>query len=590
MIRLPRLVALAGLLVAAPASATDAFDPQTPEATFSGSDPALSDAQGLPMWDRIERLVDPDSLFRQEDFPPGNAWNDESELAPHAETLFGDPTPSSSRALLHFAPGWLAPTQPTPVLLVPGAGTNASGVLAVLARQLAAGGHAVFALSFAHPHGDNFQQAEQLANAIARIRELSGAARVDLVSHSKGGLAAAIYASHTDGQAWGTSERAQAYAERGTPYRGDVRRFVAVAAPFGGLDTPFRWTAPGLAAIDADPIAPVPWHTWYPMTTGNLLVTQDLRDRDLGPEVLDAWPGQAQLLADWSNEHALPGSRIELGTYAAQPDWLTTYEGGFGLWSSGDGLAVVRDEAGSLVDALDAGLDPGIELAVLAGTFPFVALDRPAIVVDPFGGDFSSFGGQDDAFYLDFFESVLASDFPDLTLDGDDLQGLRDGWLAPAEISGLGDGVIFDGSATATGPLLSRGATLIETHRVELSHLDLLFASRELGEALVARGEADPGNEAYLRALGRRWIEADSVGWILEILDDPAGDDDDSAPSDDDDSSSPGGDDDSAPTDDDDSAPLNDTPFLTDCACSQGPPRSGLLALLLVPLLRRRRC
>ncbi len=597
MTRCARLAALAILLGAAPAGATDAFDPQSPEATFSGSDAALSDAQGLPMWDRIERLVDPDALFRQEDFPPGNSWDDDSELAPHAETLFGDPTPSSSRALLHFAPGWLAPTQPTPVLLVPGAGTNASGVLAVLARQLAAAGHAVFALSFAHPHGDNFQQAEQVANAIARIRELSGAAQVDLVSHSKGGLAAAIYASHTDGQSWGPQERAQAYAERGTPYRGDVRRFVAAAAPFGGLDTPFRWTAPALAAIDADPIAPVPWHTWYPMTTGNLLVTQDLRDRDLGPEVLDAWPGQAQLLADWSGQHALPGSRAELGTYAAQPDWLTTYEGGFGLWSSGDGLEAVRDEAGSLIDALDAGLDPGIELAILAGTFPFVALDRPAIVVDPFGGDFSSFGGQNDAFYLDFFEAVLAADFPDLALDEDDLQGLRDGWLAPAEISGLGDGVIFDASATATEALLARGATLLETHRVELSHLDLLFASAELGEALVAQGEADPENEAYLRALGRRWIEADSVGWILEILDDGAGDDDDSAPADDDDSvpaddddSAAADDDDSAPTDDDDSVPLNDTPFLTDCACSQGAPQSGALTLLLLTLLRRRRC
>jgi triacylglycerol lipase len=581
-----RAVGLLALVTAgalpADAGATPAFDPTTPEATFSGTEPVLTDADGLPMWDRIERLWDAGALFRQEDFPPGHAWGDDEELAPHAATLFGDATPHSGRVLLHFAPGWLTPTQSTPVLLLPGAGTNASGVLAVLARQLAAGGHAVFALSFAHPHGDNFQQAEQVANAIARIRSLTGAAQVDLVGHSKGGVVAAIYLSHTGGQGWGTSDRAAAYAAGGTPYRGDVRRFVAVAAPFGGIDTPFRWTAPSVAAVDEDPLAPVPWHTWYTYSTANLFVTQDLRDRDLGADGLDAWPGQAQLLADWSDVHALPGSRVEFGVYAAQPDWYTTYEGGLGFWTGSDGLAAVRDEAGSLVAALGPGIDPGVSVACAAGTFPFLALDRPAIVVDPFGGDFASFPGQADDFYQDFFDALLADDFPDLSLTDDDIQGMRAGLLAPGEISGLSDGVVFEASAMATAGLLSRGAPLLEARTFSLSHLDLLFASPELGAALVAQGDADPANAGYLRALGQRWIDADSVGWIRGLLADPdAGDDDDSAGSDDDDLAD---DDDSAPddddladdddvADDDDGAP--EAPFLEGCGPLSRSHRAG---------------
>ena|GEM_PF-355715 len=591
------LGALGCLLLPLGALATPSFDPTTPAATFSGSDVALTDADGLPMWDRIERLSDSDSLFRQEDFPPGNSWSDDDELAPHASTLFGDPMPHSGLALLHFAPGWLTPSQSTPVLLVPGAGTNASGVLAVLARQLAASGHAVFALSFAHPHGDNFQQAEQLANGILRVRELTGAAQVDLVTHSKGGVVAAIYGSHTASADWGAGDRASSYEDRATPYRGDVRRFVAMAAPFGGLDTAFRWTAPAVDAVTNDPVAPVPWTTWYPFTTVNLLVTEDLTDRDFGAEGLDSWPGQAQLLADWSTAHDLPGSRLELGLYASQQDWFTTYSGGYGLYSYSDGLVAVRDAAGSVPNALALGLDPTIELAVGAGTFPFLALDRPAIVVDPFGGDFASFPGQSESFYADFFADVLGDDFPDLSLSPDDMQGLQAGMLAPGEISGLSDGVVFDASATATAGLVSRGATLLETRRFNLSHLDLLFASPKLGAALVAQGNADPDDLAYLRALGERWIAADSVGWIRSLLADPEGDDDDSAgddddaTSDDDDSGSDDDDDDDdSAGDDDDSA--DDAPFLEGCACSQSTASPSSFALLLLPalLLRRRRC
>ena len=84
-------------------------------------------------------------------------------------------------------------------------------------------------MTFAHPHGDVFQQAEWVANAVARIKERTGAAHVDLVAHSKGGLSLAVYLSNTTDADWDNA----AYETVGTPYRGDVRRAVRRACPRG---------------------------------------------------------------------------------------------------------------------------------------------------------------------------------------------------------------------------------------------------------------------------------------------------------------------------------------------------------------------
>ncbi len=594
--RLGGVVLAATLLPALPAGATPSFDPAAPAAVFEGDDPRLVDGDGVPTWDRVERLVDGEArLFRQEDFAPGSAWDDDSPLSPHAAELFGDPTPPSSTALLHMAPGWLAAEHPVPILLVSGASTSASGVLAALARQLAARGRSVFALSFAHPHGDCFQQAEQIANALLRIEALTGAAQVDLVAHSKGGIAAAVYLANRPGADWGDHPRAAAYADWATPYRGDVRRFVPVAVPFGGLDTTFRWTAPHLEVVSdgADPLAPLPWDTWYPFGTANLLVSDDVRALNVWPDGADAFPGTAQLLRRWDEAFPLPGERPELGAFALQTDWASTYEGTLGFFSRGAGIDDAIATAGGLLDHLASNrLPAGVPVAVLAGTFPFIALDRPAITVDPFGADASAFPGQDDAFYGAFYDAVLAADFPDVALDADDLQGLRSGWLVPGEISGLSDGVVFTASVLEAEALLADGEALLDARTAQLSHLDLLFASPELGAAMVAQGSADP-DRAYLRALGQRWIDEDTVGWIAGVLaDEPPGDDDDSAAGDDDDSA----DDDDASDDDDSGGPdggddddsVREPPFLDGCGCAQGGSAGGLLGLLPAFLRRRR--
>jgi len=592
------VVALTILLLPGAARSTDAFDPTAVDATWDETSTVAQDTDGLPLWDRVERLVDGDTvLFQQEDFPPGWAWDDASPASPHVATAFGTATPHSGTFLLHFAPGWALADEPRPVLLIPGAGVSAGGVMAPLARFLAAEGRSVFAITFAHPHGDCYQQAEQVANAVARIAEVTGRDTVDLVGHSKGAIAAALYVSNHAGVDWGAGddERGQRYTQRGTAFRGDVLRFVAAGAPLGGADTAFRWTSAHMATgWGSDPITPSPWAFFYPYTTGNLLVYEDLRGVDLWPDEGDSFPGQAQLLAPWDDTYDLPGSDPVLGVYALQQDWFTTYHGGYGFYSFSAGIDDAMDEAGGLLDKLrGAGVDPGVEVAALAGTNPLIWLDGREVLVDAFGEFLVDFLGQSSAFYTQFLADVIEPRFPGFELTDDELFGVTHGHLVFGEISGQSDGVLFTASALDTDGLLSRGAVLLDAHTADLAHMDLLFAGDEMGQWLIDAGNADPDEQAHLRALGERYLAEDTFSWVEAML----GDDDDTA--DDDDSAGPADDDtaDDDTADDDDSA-HDDTPADDDdpwgdgceCGVAHGGSRAALPALLLVAaaLLRRR--
>ncbi len=605
------------LLASSPVQATSLFDPGgEPEAAWDSPDPVTTDLDGLPLWDRVERLSDPDpSLFVQEDFSAAGAWSDSSPFSPHVATAFGSSTPHSRSFLLHFAPGWALAPEPYPVLLIPGAGASASGVFPVLARYLAGEGRSVFALTFPHPHGDVFQDAEAIADAIARILSLTGAEKVDLIAHSKGGIAASVYLAHVPGWDWSeqSDTRGGRYTASGTPFRGDVRRFIAAGVPFQGVDTAFRWTAAAVATATAgsDALTPYPFTAWYPYTTGNLLASESLQGEDLWPEGGDPFPGQAQILAPWEDVHPLPGSRVELGILALQQDWYTVWNGGFGLYTYSPGFASAMEAGGEVILHLAAaGIDPSVEVAILAGAHPLVPLSSATEVVDPFGAAWDEFLGQGDEYYADLWEGVLAEDFPDLTLTADDMAGLRSGDLMMGEVSGLSDGVVFWDSATASESILHRGAPLLETRTVVLSHLDLLMASAAVGEVLVAHGEEDPNNFGYLRSLGARYIEADTVAWMEEILSSGAepGDDDSSPPDDDtasDDDSTPLDDDtsdDDTPSDDDDDDAADDDPPPDDlwngesgCDCDDTGPSSpgakgaSILGILLALRRRHRR-
>ena len=594
----PFVVLVLVLVLGVEAGATDAFDPTAAAETWDDASSVAQDLEGLPVWDRVERLVDADTvLFRAEDFAPGWSWDDESPASPHIATAFGGSTPHSGTFLLHFAPGWALADAPHPVLLVPGAGASATGMMVPLARFLAAQGRSVFAVTFAHPHGDCYQQAEQVANAIARIQEVTGRGVVDIIGHSKGAIAAAIYLSNDGATDWGSGgdDRGALYASRGTPFRGDVRRFIAAGAPFGGADSAFRWTSTHMATgWGSDPLMPSAWQTFYPYTTASPLFFDDLRAVDLWPDEGDAFPGQAQLLRAWDGEHPLPGSDVALGVYALQQDWWTTYHGGLGFYSYSPGIQDAIDVAGGLLDKLQAaGVDPAVELAAVAGSNPLIWIDGREELVDVFGEALTSFLGQSSAFYATFLADVIAPRFPGFELSEDELFGVTHGYLVFGEISGQSDGVVFTGSALDLGGLLSRGANLLESRTADLGHMDLVFAGQEMGQYLVDQGNADPDGSAHLRALGERYQEEDTFSWYEEIL--AEGDDDDTG---DDDT----GDDDTSDDDTDDDSGAgeagmevdDDDPWGGGCACLHGAggrsPLAGAAILgVLAAVTRRRR-
>ena len=212
-------------------------------------------------------------------------------------TCFGTSEPDSGTFLLHVGPD-IGLATGTPILFVPGAGDNASRGFITMASHFDYAFRPVFAITFPHPHGDVFQQAELVADAVAVVKARTGADHVDIVSHSKGGIATAVYLSNTASGTWGTTDTATAYASVGTPYDGSVRRAVFIATPLGGIDTAYRWSSGTEMSLDADTaFSPSSWSDYYPYTTSNPFGSSALTDQDFLPDGADLFPGQRQLLA-----------------------------------------------------------------------------------------------------------------------------------------------------------------------------------------------------------------------------------------------------------------------------------------------------
>jgi MYXO-CTERM domain-containing protein len=56
---------------------------------------------------------------------------------------------------------------------------------------------------------------------------------------------------------------------------------------------------------------------------------------------------------------------------------------------------------------------------------------------------------------------------------------------------------------------------------VDLAHLDLLYANPIAAESLLEQAAADPVEYGWSVALANRYAEADTVGWLAEVLADP---------------------------------------------------------------------
>ena len=302
-------------------------------------------------WARIERLTALAKEFPQEKARPNGRQRDAELIAG-----FGTATPSSRDVLLHYAKGW-EQGQGTPVLLVHGVLVDANtswhdphdqeGLAPYLSRK----GKRVFALTFAHRHGDNTLWAEQIAWAIARIREVTGVSEVDVVAHSKGTVAARTLVSGIR-HSWMT------------PYGKDVRKLVLLGGPHLGLDFPFRHPLVnyGLYPEKDDRLRNAPL-SWTKMLVMGLWL--DTSALSLMTDAGNYFPGQSQLLYRWDDVYPLP---------MHEPDWYTTYHGGRGLVSESAGITRAIAQGGHYIDRLrKTPLDPGVSLAVLAGNKPDLA-------------------------------------------------------------------------------------------------------------------------------------------------------------------------------------------------------------------------
>lgn len=298
-------------------------------------------------WDKVERIRVNNPNIMQEKFISDNEQKKQNIIIEFGNTA----RPHSQLFLLHYAEGWDSNSQYNPVLFVHGAGKDGDyaadplgdGTKEGIMQYLRDRGFRVFALTFAHPHGDNYFQREIVAAAVQRIKEVTGASKVDIIAHSKGNMSVRMYVSNVK-KSWGE------------PFKNDVRRYIQLGAPNGGIDYSFRntWDAWGIMTTGSH--GPVPYI--YMMIYGIWQNTayHSLYDVEDGG---GAYPGQAQMLARWDSVYALD---------PFEQDWYTTYYGGWGFASYSKGIDYAIEQGGNLIEILNnSPVDPSVEIATLAG-------------------------------------------------------------------------------------------------------------------------------------------------------------------------------------------------------------------------------
>jgi triacylglycerol lipase len=163
-------------------------------------------------------------MTKSESRPPGT-WR-RGRAPTHLVSLLGA-VALVVQATLVAAPasaqGIVAPASRVPVLLVPGWGDGKPQLDPLQGRFVTAGWdpHTVDIVAFEDPEGSNVVHARELAPAVDRLIERTGAAQIDIVAHSMGGLAVRRYL--LDGGA--ASVRKVVFLA--TPHRGTVSANVA---------------------------------------------------------------------------------------------------------------------------------------------------------------------------------------------------------------------------------------------------------------------------------------------------------------------------------------------------------------------------
>lgn len=143
-----------------------------------------------------------------------------------------------------------------------------------LVQAMEAAGRCVYAVTFGNFHGDNYNQAINLRNAIARVRALHTRAdgtspKVDVVAWSKGVLSVDAYLGNAARwPSFGTRYFDRIAAQQSSdvpPFAADVRVYVSLSGPHKGLDLNFRHPIHTLTIASMPSNGgrgPMPW-TWF---------------------------------------------------------------------------------------------------------------------------------------------------------------------------------------------------------------------------------------------------------------------------------------------------------------------------------------
>ncbi len=313
-------------------------------------------------WVKIECIKDKDLNFKFEDFHKKSVQTHKIVVK-----AFGSKKPHSRLALLHYAPGYDKNTTKNPVLLVHGAGDHAyhgwchpyhmelpegqSIEKPGLMQYLSSKGYPVFALTYSHPHGDNFYQAEQIYNAIKRIKEIKKGGKdfkVDIYCHSKGAMATRIYLSSL-----GNDFPEYKWL---TPYKNNVRKVIFAGSPLKGLDTQFRYYTYNLMVKTQDLPAPMGTNKF----TMYGLYSDCTKHNTL-------FPGQDQMLHNWVKD----GIDLTYHSYTADMNMTmnSLYNGGLTTLMASGGIDRAINNAGDVINKLNKkGIDSRVRISVIAGT------------------------------------------------------------------------------------------------------------------------------------------------------------------------------------------------------------------------------
>lgn len=311
-------------------------------------------------WAKVERWHDRGTGFIRADFPDDGRLD---QTGQRKKFFGGVARPAMGRYLLSYAPRWNTNPKRTPVLLVPGAyetadfawGNPSEGPMGCgatscpttgMMQELVGAGHRVFAVTFPHIVGNNYNHAEQIRDAITNIKKATGAAKVDVVAWSMGTVSARMYVSGVR-KSWGS------------PYGNDVRKLVLVGGPNNGWDYTFRHgtypaivTYPECGGAIIGGTAAI-WQNCYGRLYTHPELTPYITSRG------DFFPGIRQMLRRWD------------GTYPVNltnPDAYTTYYGGTGAFGRSYGInhAIAQ---GSLIRPVQAaGVPSGIRTYLLCGS------------------------------------------------------------------------------------------------------------------------------------------------------------------------------------------------------------------------------